>query len=107
MARSPCRTAAPGRSPAPSRRSTGVPPTADAALGEDLDHARGGLGAVQRARCRALDDLDVVNIGGGGVVVRARPVGSAPGPLPAPPPPPGAAVTLPPHPGAVRVDGWV
>ncbi len=51
--------------------------TGDAALGEDLDHAAGGLGAVQRGRGRSFYDLDPVDVGGIEVVERAGRVAGA------------------------------
>src|SRR3989440_7637781 len=77
-----------------------------AVLREDLDHTRRRFGAVQRARRRTLDDLDVIHVGGIDIVERARLVIRAPERVrvrvverraggPGGPPPPPATVATP------------
>jgi hypothetical protein len=82
----------------PARRA------ARAALGEDLDHARRSLGTVQRARRRALDDLDVIDVRRIDVVQRARLEIGAAEPVRVVERGPVAAIALAPHPDAVDID---
>ena len=77
---------------------------AGAVFGEDLDDARRGLGAVQRARRGALDDLHVVDVGGANVVQRARLVVGAAEPVRVVERRPVAAVPLAADTDAVDVD---